>query len=128
MYGWVRDKRERGETLRPVCVCVCVCVCEELCVCVCVCVHGTQVIVFSFSKRECEDRAKEMIGLDLTDTDEKKLIESIYNNAMECLSPEDQKLPQVGSPSIPSPRAHMRACVHLCVGPCIRGGQWSTLQ
>jgi superfamily II RNA helicase len=54
-----------------------------------------QVIVFSFSKRECETRAAEMQALDLTDTEEKKLIESIYSNAMECLSVEDQRLPQI---------------------------------
>ncbi len=38
-----------------------------------------QVIVFSFSKRECEARALEMQLLDLTNDDEKKLIDSIYN-------------------------------------------------
>lgn len=54
-----------------------------------------QVIVFSFSKKECEARALEMNLLDLTDDDEKKLIDSIYTSAMESLSLEDQKLPQV---------------------------------
>ncbi len=60
----------------------------------CACLE-LQVIVFSFSKKECEERAAEMQALDLTDADEKKLIESIYHNAMECLSAEDQRLTQV---------------------------------
>ncbi len=45
-----------------------------------------QVIVFSFSKKECEKLAISMISLDLTDKNEKELISSIYNNAVECLS------------------------------------------
>ncbi len=55
-----------------------------------------QVIVFSFSKLDVERRADEMQALDLTDAAEKTLIESIFGNAKQCLSLEDQKLPQIG--------------------------------
>ena len=52
-------------------------------------------IVFAFSKRECESLAVKLTNLDLTDEDEKGLIERIYWNAMDCLSPEDKGLPQI---------------------------------
>jgi ATP-dependent RNA helicase DOB1 len=44
------------------------------------------VIVFSFSKRECEKLALSMVTLDLTDKDEKTLVTSIFKSAVECLS------------------------------------------
>ena len=44
------------------------------------------VIVFSFSKRECEKLALSMVSLDLTDKDEKTLVTSIFKSAVECLS------------------------------------------
>lgn len=53
------------------------------------------VIVFSFSKKECESLGMEMSTLDLTDEAEKKLIDGIFWNAMDCLSVEDRKLPQI---------------------------------
>lgn len=37
------------------------------------------VIVFSFSKKECEALATQMVGLDLTDDDEKKLVDNIFS-------------------------------------------------
>jgi hypothetical protein len=52
--------------------------------------------VFSFSKRECEALAGQMSSLELTDAAERKLVEGIFWAAMECLGPEDRKLPQVG--------------------------------
>ena len=36
------------------------------------------VIVFSFSKKECEKLALSMVTLDLTDKDEKVLVHSIF--------------------------------------------------
>ena len=36
------------------------------------------VIVFSFSKKECEKLALSMVTLDLTDKDEKVLVNSIF--------------------------------------------------
>ena len=44
------------------------------------------VIVFSFSKKECEKLALSMVTLDLTDKDEKLLVTSIFKSAVECLS------------------------------------------
>lgn len=53
------------------------------------------VIVFSFSKKECEAYATQMARIDLTTYNEKKLVEEVFHNAMDSLSEEDQKLPQV---------------------------------
>jgi ATP-dependent RNA helicase DOB1 len=54
------------------------------------------VIVFSFSKKECEAYAS-LVGarLDLNTEDEKRLVEEVFNNAINILSDEDKKLPQV---------------------------------
>ncbi|CAD8110149.1 unnamed protein product [Paramecium primaurelia] len=52
-------------------------------------------IVFSFSKREVEGYAIGMQKLDLTTPKEKENIETIYKNAMNCLSEEDRQLPQI---------------------------------
>eukprot|EP00123_Amoebidium_parasiticum_P013148 comp21799_c0_seq1/m.30998 comp21799_c0_seq1/g.30998 ORF comp21799_c0_seq1/g.30998 comp21799_c0_seq1/m.30998 type:complete len:1068 (-) comp21799_c0_seq1:384-3587(-) len=52
-------------------------------------------IVFSFSKRECEAHALQMSKLDFNNEDEKKGLEAVFNNAMESLSEEDRRLPQV---------------------------------
>uniref|UniRef100_V5H1W4 Putative cytoplasmic exosomal rna helicase ski2 dead-box superfamily n=1 Tax=Ixodes ricinus TaxID=34613 RepID=V5H1W4_IXORI len=53
------------------------------------------VIVFSFSKKECEAYATQMARLDLTTHHEKQLVDEVFRNAMDSLSEEDQKLPQV---------------------------------
>jgi len=53
------------------------------------------VIVFSFSKKECEAYALQMAKLDFNTNDEKKLVDEVFNNAMMVLSPEDRLLPQV---------------------------------
>ncbi|KAL2622125.1 hypothetical protein R1flu_002330 [Riccia fluitans] len=53
------------------------------------------VIVFSFSKRDCELQAMQMEKLDLNNEDEKKLVDQIFWSAMDCLSEDDKKLPQV---------------------------------
>lgn len=55
----------------------------------------TPLIVFSFSKRECETYALQVSKLDLNDDEEKKLVEEVFNNAIDCLSEEDRKLPQI---------------------------------
>ncbi len=54
------------------------------------------VIVFSFSKKECEALALQMSKLDLTNSDEKKLVEKVFSNAIDSLNEDDKKLPQVG--------------------------------
>ena len=55
-----------------------------------------QVIIFSFSKRECEDLAQQMVGIDLNSPKEKKLVQGIFENAMDVLAEEDRNLAQVG--------------------------------
>ena len=53
------------------------------------------VIVFSFSKKDCEKYALELNREDYTDDVEKDLITQVYNNAIESLGEDDRKLPQV---------------------------------
>lgn len=53
------------------------------------------VIIFSFSKKDCEVYAMQMAKLDFNTIEEKKLVDEVFNNAMEVLSEEDRQLPQV---------------------------------
>eukprot|EP00794_Sanderia_malayensis_P007825 gene7825-8674_t len=53
------------------------------------------VIVFGFSKKECEANALQMSKLDFNTDEEKKLVSDVFTNAIDCLSDEDKKLPQV---------------------------------
>ncbi|KAL3767560.1 hypothetical protein ACHAWU_000223 [Discostella pseudostelligera] len=53
------------------------------------------VIVFSFSKKDCEKYALELKREDYTDEVEKDLISQVFSNAIESLSEDDRKLPQV---------------------------------
>lgn len=55
------------------------------------------VILFSFSKRECEFLAMQMAKMDLNQDDEKANIETIFWSAMDMLSDDDKKLPQVSN-------------------------------
>ncbi|AQL02682.1 DExH-box ATP-dependent RNA helicase DExH9 [Zea mays] len=55
------------------------------------------VILFSFSKRECEFLAMQMAKMDLNEDDEKANIETIFWSAMDMLSDDDKKLPQVSN-------------------------------
>mmetsp|Transcript_95215 Transcript_95215/g.308313 ORF Transcript_95215/g.308313 Transcript_95215/m.308313 type:complete len:1047 (-) Transcript_95215:81-3221(-) len=55
------------------------------------------VIVFSFSRKECESNAVALKKMDVTDDDEKKLIDEVFHNAIMTLSDEDRELPQVQS-------------------------------
>ncbi|VEU21978.1 DEKNAAC102956 [Brettanomyces naardenensis] len=53
------------------------------------------VIVFSFSKRDCESLALKMSKLDFNSEDEKQMLTKIFNNAISILSDEDKDLPQI---------------------------------
>ncbi|EFA01232.2 exosome RNA helicase MTR4 isoform X1 [Tribolium castaneum] len=53
------------------------------------------VIVFSFSKKDCEVFAMQMTKLDFNTTAEKHLVDEVFNNAMDVLSDDDRHLPQV---------------------------------
>ncbi|TKC35876.1 hypothetical protein EI555_009619, partial [Monodon monoceros] len=52
------------------------------------------VIIFSFSKKDCEAYALQMTKLDFNTDEEKKMVEEVFSNAIDCLSDEDKKLPQ----------------------------------
>lgn len=53
------------------------------------------VIVFSFSKKDCERYALTLNKEDYTDDVEKDLITQVYTNAIDSLGEDDQMLPQV---------------------------------
>uniref|UniRef100_A0A2P2HW43 Superkiller viralicidic activity 2-like 2 n=1 Tax=Hirondellea gigas TaxID=1518452 RepID=A0A2P2HW43_9CRUS len=55
------------------------------------------LIVFSFSKKECEAFALEISKLDFNQAAEKQLVDEVFNNATAVLSDEDKQLPQVVS-------------------------------
>ena len=54
------------------------------------------VIVFDFSKRNCEALSEQMSSLDLTTDEEKALIDGVFNNAIDVLCDDDKRLPQAG--------------------------------
>lgn len=53
------------------------------------------VIVFSFSKRDCEDYALQMAGLAFNDEAEKTMVNKVFDSAMSSLSRRDRELPQI---------------------------------
>ncbi|XP_045474274.1 exosome RNA helicase MTR4-like [Harmonia axyridis] len=53
------------------------------------------VIVFSFSKKDCELYAKQMTKMDFNTTTEKLAVDEVFNNAIQVLSEEDQDLPYI---------------------------------
>ncbi|KAI9849570.1 MAG: ATP-dependent RNA helicase mtr4 [Thelocarpon superellum] len=53
------------------------------------------VIVFSFSKRECEAYALQMSSIAFNDDSEKAMVAKVFNSAIEMLSEEDKTLPQI---------------------------------
>lgn len=53
------------------------------------------VIVFSFSKRDCEELALKMSKLDFNSDDEKDALTKIFNNAIALLPENDRELPQI---------------------------------
>lgn len=55
------------------------------------------IIVFSFSKKDVESNATSLKKLDLNSPEEKKLVEDIFTKALDTLSEEDRKMPQIQS-------------------------------
>lgn len=53
------------------------------------------VIVFSFSKRDCEALALQMSTMTFNDESEKAMVSKVFNSALEMLSDEDKALPQI---------------------------------
>lgn len=54
-------------------------------------------IIFSFSKRECEAYALGLNKFDYTSGEEKDLIQSTFENAIQTLSDEDRELPMISN-------------------------------
>ena len=52
-------------------------------------------IVFSFSKRECEQYSSSLKSSDFNNEDEKNQIDVIYKNAISTLSKDDQEIPMI---------------------------------
>ena len=55
------------------------------------------VIVFSFSKRECEAYALQMSQLSFNNDDEKDMVSQVFNGALNSLTAEDKELPQIAN-------------------------------
>ena len=53
------------------------------------------VIVFSFSKNQCEAYALQMSNLTFNDESEKAMVDKVFNSALEILSDDDKQLPQI---------------------------------
>jgi ATP-dependent RNA helicase DOB1 len=53
------------------------------------------VIIFAFSKRECENLATQMSNKDTNTPEQASMVENVFNNAMSALSEEDRQLPQI---------------------------------
>lgn len=53
------------------------------------------VIVFSFSKRDCESLALKMSKLDFNNDDERAALNKIFDNAISLLPEADKELPQI---------------------------------
>jgi len=52
-------------------------------------------IVFSFSKRECEQYSMSLKTCDFNSEDEKAQIDQVYSNAISTLSTDDQNIPMI---------------------------------
>ena len=53
------------------------------------------VIVFAFSKKDCEANALQMNKLDFNTDLEKETVEAVFSNAIDSLNDDDRKLPQI---------------------------------
>lgn len=53
------------------------------------------VIVFSFSKNQCEAYALQMSNLTFNDESEKSMVDKVFTNALESLADDDRQLPQI---------------------------------
>ncbi|GLB41080.1 putative DSHCT [Lyophyllum shimeji] len=53
------------------------------------------VIVFAFSKRECEGLALTLSKFEFNSAEEQETVTSIFNNAIENLAADDRQLPQI---------------------------------
>ncbi|CAG8436709.1 6385_t:CDS:10 [Ambispora gerdemannii] len=54
------------------------------------------VIVFSFSKKDCEHLAQD-VTFDFNDENERAMVQQVFTNAISSLSDDDRNLPQIGA-------------------------------
>ena len=55
------------------------------------------VIVFNFSKRECENMALSISGLSFNEDSEKAMVRKVFSSAIDSLSEQDRDLPQISN-------------------------------
>ncbi|VDB95625.1 unnamed protein product [Peniophora sp. CBMAI 1063] len=55
------------------------------------------VIVFAFSKRDCESHALSLSKLEFNSADEQATVEKIFSSAVASLAPDDRALPQIAN-------------------------------
>lgn len=55
------------------------------------------VIVFNFSKRECENMALAISSLSFNEDSEKAMVNKVFSSAIESLSEQDRDLPQIAN-------------------------------
>lgn len=55
------------------------------------------VIVFNFSKRECEDLALKVSKMGFNDDSEKGMVRKVFSSAIDSLSEQDRELPQISN-------------------------------
>ncbi|KAJ3028956.1 UNVERIFIED_CONTAM: ATP-dependent RNA helicase mtr4 [Siphonaria sp. JEL0065] len=53
------------------------------------------VIVFAFSKRECESNALQLSKMDFNLETERDMVQSVFSNAIQSLGEDDRNLPQI---------------------------------
>lgn len=53
------------------------------------------VIVFAFSKRECESLALQMAKLEFNTDEEREIVANVFENAISGLADDDKGLPQI---------------------------------
>lgn len=53
------------------------------------------VIIFAFSKRECEALAMQMSKLEFNSEEQSAMVQEVFDNAISGLSEDDKKLPQI---------------------------------
>ncbi|KAF4119513.1 ATP-dependent RNA helicase DOB1 [Geosmithia morbida] len=55
------------------------------------------VIVFNFSKRECENMAIAISSMSFNDDSEKAMVRKVFSSAIDSLSDQDKELPQISN-------------------------------
>ena len=74
------------------------------------------VIVFAFSKRECEALALQISKTEFNNAEEQDLVSRIFENAIASLSDDDKSLPQIAhlQPLLKRGIGIHGASLHIC--------------